>query len=455
MISNYRIHFIAIGGAVMHNLAICLKNLDNQVTGSDDMFFDPSKTNLEHHGLLPDKEGWDANRITSDLDLIILGMHAKADNPELLRAQELGLKILSFPEFIFEASKDKKRVVVAGSHGKTTITSMIMHVLKSMGKNFDYMVGAQLDGFDQMVQLSDAPVIIIEGDEYTTSPLDLIPKFLHYKHDLALISGIAWDHYNVYPTLDNYIDQFRQFIELTPDHGKVFYAQEDYALCKLVEQVGSPGNLIPYGPHPSEIIDQQTALLHASGKTAIQVFGQHNMQNLQVAKNILNEVDVTDEEFYHHIQSFAGAAKRMEKMGENDQTIIFKDFAHAPSKLKATSTAVKNQFDNRSLVACIELHTFSSLNKAFIDQYAHTFDAPDEALVFINPKTVAAKKLEMISENEIKSAFDRVDIKLFTDSAALENHLLSQKWAAKNLLLMSSGDYGGLNLEKIKKSILN
>ena len=455
MISNQRIHFIAIGGAVMHNLAICLKNLGNKVTGSDDMFFDPSKTNLQSHGLLPDKEGWDENRVSDEIDLIILGMHAKADNPELLKALALGLKVLSFPEFIYEASKDKKRVVIAGSHGKTTITSMIMHVLQSMGRSFDYMVGAQLEGFDQMVKLSDAPVLIIEGDEYTTSPLDLTPKFLHYKHDLALISGIAWDHYNVYPTLDNYILQFEKFIDLTPTDGKVFYAEEDKALCALIEKIGSTDNLIPYGPHSSEIRDQQTYLLHEAGETAIEVFGQHNMQNLQVAKNILNNIDVSDAEFYTHIQTFAGASKRMEKMGENEETIIFKDFAHAPSKLKATSTAVKDQFDNRTLVACIELHTFSSLNKNFIDQYNGTFDSPDEALVFINPKTVVAKGLEMISEEELKKAFQREDITLFTDSETLENHLLSQKWEAKNLLLMSSGDYGGLDLQKIKNSILN
>lgn len=455
MVSNQRIHFIAIGGAVMHNLAICLKNLDNDVSGSDDMFFDPSKKNLAEHGLLPDKEGWDAHRISSDLDLIILGMHAKSDNPELVKAQQLGLKILSFPEFIFEASKEKKRVVIAGSHGKTTITSMIMHVLKSMGRNFDYMVGAQLEGFDQMVQLSDAPVIVIEGDEYTTSPLDLTPKFLHYKHDLALISGIAWDHYNVFPTLDNYVLQFEKFIDITPKEGKVFYAEEDKALCELIKSVGSPSNLIPYGPHASEIRDQETFLIHDGQETPIQVFGQHNMQNLQVAKNILNEIDVSDEQFYHHIQSFAGASKRMEKLGENDETVIFKDFAHAPSKLKATSKAVKDQFNERTLVACIELHTFSSLNKAFINQYANTFDSPDEALVFINPKTVAVKKLEMISETEIKQAFQRDDIRLFTNAEKLENHLLSENWAAKNLLLMSSGNYGGLDLLKIKESILN
>ncbi|MFY0592916.1 UDP-N-acetylmuramate--L-alanine ligase [Roseivirga sp.] len=455
MITNQRIHFIAIGGAVMHNLAICLKNLGNEVTGSDDAFFDPSKTNLKNHGLLPEIEGWHEDKIQPNLDLIILGMHAKADNPELVKAQSLGLKVLSFPEFIFEASKDKKRVVVAGSHGKTTITSMIMHVLKSMGKDFDYLVGAQLEGFDQMVQLTDAPYIIIEGDEYTTSPLDLTPKFLHYKHDLALISGIAWDHYNVYPTLDNYIDQFRQFIAITPTKGKVFYAESDDALCDLVKDMGSPSNLIPYGPHKSEIRNQETFLLHKNGETAVQVFGQHNMQNLQVAKNILNNIGVTDEEFYHHIKSFAGASKRMEKIGENENSIMFKDFAHAPSKLKATSKAVKDQFDNRSLVACIELHTFSSLNKAFISQYKDTFNSPDEALVFINPKTVATKGLEMISEDELKEAFQRSDLKLFTEAQALENHLLSQKWEAKNLLLMSSGNYGGLDLEMIKTSILN
>ncbi len=455
MIKNQRIHFIAIGGSVMHNLAICLKNLDNKITGSDDMFFDPSKSNLKKHGLLPEKEGWNDDRITHEIDLVILGMHAKSDNPELLKAQELGLKVLSFPQFIFEASQNKKRVVVAGSHGKTTITSMIMHVLQSMGQSFDYMVGAQLEGFDQMVKISDAPVMIIEGDEYTTSPLDLTPKFLHYKHDLALISGIAWDHYNVYPTIENYNLQFEKFIGQTPTDGKVFYAEEDDALCKLIANSEYKEYSIPYGPHASVIRNQQTFLVHQGGETPIQIFGQHNMQNLQVAKNILNEIEVTDADFYKHIQSFAGASKRMEKIGENDQTVIFKDFAHAPSKLKATSTAVKSQFENRELVACIELHTFSSLNKNFINQYEHTFDTPDEALVFINPKTVAAKKLEMISSEEIKDAFQRSDVMLFTDAKSLENHLLSQNWNAKNLLLMSSGDYGGLDLEKIKESILN
>lgn len=454
MIHSQRVHFIAVGGSVMHNLAICLKNLGNNVTGSDDMFFDPSKTNLKKHGLLPQNEGWDTSKITNELDLVILGMHAKADNPELLKAQELGLKVFSFPQFIFEASQNKQRVVVAGSHGKTTITSMIMHVLKSMDFDFDYLVGAQLEGFDQMVKISNAPVIIIEGDEYTTSPLDLTPKFLHYHHDLALISGIAWDHYNVYPTLDNYIDQFRKFIAQTPKQGKVYYAQMDEELCQLIMDEGSPANLTPYGPHPSEITDQKTYLLHDRGKTPVEVFGEHNMQNLQVAKFILNDIGVSNALFYEHIQSFAGASKRMEKMGENESCTIFKDFAHAPSKLKATSKAVKDQFQNRELVACIELHTFSSLNKAFVDQYQNTFDAPDHAIVFIDPEIVQAKKLEMFSPEEIRKAFNRNDLTLFSNSEKLENFLLAQNWTDKNLLLMSSGNYGGLNLEKIKNSIL-
>lgn len=455
MTKNQNIHFIAIGGAVMHNLAICLKNLGNQVTGSDDMFFDPSKTNLEKHGLLPQNEGWEPTKITKDLDLVILGMHAKADNPELLRAQELGVKVFSFPQFIFEASQDKERVVIAGSHGKTSITSMIMHVLKGLDKDFDYLVGAQLEGFDQMVRLSDAPVIIIEGDEYTTSPLDMTPKFLHYKHTLALISGIAWDHYNVYPTFENYVKQFELFVDQSQIGSKLFYASSDKELNELVARKGKTDfELLPYGSHPAEVIDDTTHLIHKGEHIAIQVFGDHNLQNLQVAKNILLELRVTEDEFYQQIQTFSGAAKRLEILGFNEHTTIFKDFAHAPSKLKATSSAVKDQFKSRNLLACIELHTFSSLNKDFINQYEGCFDGPDEAIVFINPKTVQAKKLEMISEEELRIAFKRDDLTLYTDANSFEKHLLSQNWSHKNLLLMSSGNYGGMDLDKIKNSIL-
>lgn len=456
MLKNQKIHFIAIGGSVMHNLAICLKLLDNQVTGSDDMFFDPSKSNLKRHGLLPDNEGWHPERVHSQLDYVILGMHAKNDNPELLRAKDLGLKIYSFPEFIHEVSKEKTRIVVAGSHGKTSITSMILHVLNKAGKSFDYLVGAQLEGFDTMVKISDAPMMIIEGDEYTTSPLDLTPKFLHYNHHFACITGIAWDHFNVFPTLDIYEEQFLKFINQTPNNGKVFYAEVDQALCKIVERAEpNEGQLIPYNAFESKIQDNQTIILWEEKEIPLQVFGDHNLQNLNAARLLLNQVGISDDEFFEHIQSFTGASKRLELIGQNDFSTIYKDFAHAPSKLKATSEAVTKQFKDRKLTSVLELHTFSSLNKQFIHQYEGCYDLPEQAIVFINPEAVKAKKLEMISEDELVDAFKRKDLKLFTDAEKLEQFILSQDWNNRNLLLMSSGNFGGLDIEKIKDTILS
>lgn len=455
MIKNQKIHFIAIGGSVMHNLAICLKLLDNQVTGSDDMFFDPSKSNLERHGLLPDSEGWQPDRVHRGLDFVILGMHAKNDNPELLKAKELGLKIYSFPEFIHEVSKEKIRVVVAGSHGKTSITSMILHVLNKVGKSFDYLVGAQLDGFETMVKISDAPVMVIEGDEYTTSPLDLTPKFLHYKHHFACITGIAWDHFNVFPTLDIYEEQFLKFINQTPEDGKVFYAEVDQALCKIVERAEpTKEQLIPYNALESKIEDNQTIVLWKGEEIPLQVFGDHNLQNLNAARLLLNQIGISDTEFFQHIQSFTGASKRLELIGQNEKTTIYKDFAHAPSKLKATSEAVTKQFKNRKLTSVLELHTFSSLNKQFIHQYKDCYNLPDQAVIFINPEAVKAKKLEMISEQELVDAFGRNDLKLFTSAVELEKFILNQNWNNRNLLLMSSGNFGGLDIEKIKDTIL-
>lgn len=456
MIKNQKIHFIAIGGSVMHNLAICLKLLDNQVTGSDDMFFDPSKSNLSKHGLLPEQEGWDANRVHAELDFVILGMHAKKDNPELLKARDLGLKIFSFPEFIHEVSKEKKRIVVAGSHGKTSITSMILHVLNQAGHSFDYLVGAQLDGFETMVKISDAPVMVIEGDEYTTSPLDLTPKFLHYNHHFACITGIAWDHFNVFPTLDIYEEQFLKFINQTPPDGKLYYAESDQALCRIIENAQpEKSSLIPYGPLDSVIKNNQTFVLWEGQEIPLKVFGDHNLQNLNVARLLLNHAGISNNEFFEHIQSFTGASKRLELMGENEHSTIYKDFAHAPSKLKATSEAVTKQFKDRKLTACLELHTFSSLNKQFIHQYDGCYNLPDQALVFINPEAVKAKKLEMISQEELIEAFGRTDLQLFTEVEALENFLLNQTWINRNLLLMSSGNFGGLDIEKIKNTILN
>lgn len=456
MLKNQKIHFIAIGGSVMHNLAICLKLLDNQVTGSDDMFFDPSKSNLKRHGLLPDNEGWHPERVHGQLDYVILGMHAKNDNPELLKAKDLGLKIYSFPEFIHEVSKEKTRIVVAGSHGKTSITSMILHVLNKAGKSFDYLVGAQLEGFDTMVKISDAPIMIIEGDEYTTSPLDLTPKFLHYNHHFACITGIAWDHFNVFPTLDIYEEQFLKFINQTPNDGKVFYAEVDQALCKIIERAEpNEEQLIPYNALESKIEDNRTIVLWEGREIPLQVFGDHNLQNLNAARLLLNQVAISDDEFFEHIQSFTGASKRLELIGQNDFSTIYKDFAHAPSKLKATSEAVTKQFKDRNLTSVLELHTFSSLNKQFIHQYEGCYDLPEQAIVFINPEAVKAKKLEMISENELVDAFKRKDLKLFTDAEKLEQFILSQDWNNRNLLLMSSGNFGGLDIEKIKDTILS
>jgi len=439
----------------MHNLAICLKLLDNQVTGSDDMFFDPSKSNLQKHRLLPESEGWHPERVHSGLDFVILGMHAKRDNPELLKARELGLKIYSFPEFIHEVSRGKIRVVVAGSHGKTSITSMILHVLNKAGKSFDYLVGAQLDGFETMVKISEAPIMVIEGDEYTTSPLDLTPKFLHYRHHFACITGIAWDHFNVFPTLDIYEEQFLKFINQTPKDGKVFYAQIDEALHKIIDRA-EPGSeqLIPYGPLNSVIRNNRTIVIWNGKEVPLQIFGDHNLQNLNAARLLLNQIGISNEAFFEHIQSFTGASKRLELIGQNEHSTIYKDFAHAPSKLKATSEAVTKQFKDRKLVAVLELHTFSSLNKQFIHQYEGCYNLPDQALIFINPEAVKAKKLEMITEQELINAFGRKDIQLFTEAEQLETYLLKHEWINQNLLLMSSGNFGGLNIDKIKNTIL-
>jgi len=454
--SPKRIHFIAAGGSIMHSLAIALKVAGNDVSGSDDHFFDPSKSRLAAHGLLPENEGWYPERIKSDVDFVVLGMHAKKDNPELQKAEGLNIPVYSFPEFIYEASKDKTRVVIAGSHGKTTTTSMVMHVLQEIGKDFDYMVAAQLDGFDNMVKLSNAPVIVIEGDEYTTSPLDLRPKFVHYKHDIGLITGIAWDHYNVYPTFDNYVDQFRLFLNETPANGFLTFSADDQLLSEVVSEHDSDNfEAVAYKAHPHTVRAGKTYLLLPNGKEMeVAIFGEHNMQNLQGAKNLLLKIGVSEDEFYQAIASFKGAAKRMEVMGENEQSVVYLDFAHAPSKLKATATAIKAQFDDRSLVACLELHTFSSLNKEFIHQYQDTFNAPDEAIIFIDPKAVERKGLDPISVEELRTAFNRADLKLFNDSARLYDHLSSQSWTKQNLLLMSSGNFAGMALNELKETII-
>lgn len=446
--NNY--HFIAIGGAVMHNLALALVQKGYQVTGSDDEIYEPSRTRLEKAGILPEKLGWFPEKIHSKLDGIILGMHARIDNPELVRAQELGIPVFSFPEFIYNQSQTKKRVVIAGSHGKTSITSMILHVLKDQGVDFDYLVGAQIEGFELMVRLSNAPVIVIEGDEYLTSPIDRTPKFFHYIHDIALVSGIAWDHFNVFPDFEEYKAQFSNLMDKTPRDGKLIYCEVDPLVKYAAEQSSTLGQKLPYFAHTARIQNGKTFLNTPEGEVEIGIFGDHNLQNLQGALYICESLGVSPTQFYNSIQTFKGAAKRQEVLAKGETGILFRDFAHAPSKLKATVNAVKNQFPERKLIAVQELHTYSSLNKAFLPNYANSMDEADVAVIYLNPHAVALKKLELMDEATLREGFKRNDLILFTESAALKDYLLSQDFSHTNLLLMSSGNYDNLDLEPLK-----
>ena len=439
----------------MHNLALALQRRGAQITGSDDEIFEPAKGRLAAAGLLPAQEGWNPARITSNLAAVIVGMHARPDNPELLRAQELGLKVYSFPEYIYEASRDKQRIVIGGSHGKTSITACILHVLRYHGRQFDYAVGAQLAGFDLMVQLSDAPIIIIEGDEYLSSPVDRRPKFHLYQHHIGVISGISWDHINVFPTEEIYREQFRIFADMTPKAGVLIYDRDD----EQVQLVSVPTNpdvtYIGYGPHENVIRDGRTFLLNKKDEEVpVQVFGEHNLRNISAAKEVCKQLGIKGKDFFKAIESFPGAARRLELVREGATSVVYKDFAHAPSKLKATAKALKTQFPARRLVACLELHTFSSLNPDFLPQYAHCFDAPDVAVVYFNPFVLEHKRLPPLAAATVAAAFQRPDIKVITDSAELAAFLRSQPWANANLLLMSSGTFDGLDLAALAATIV-
>ena len=443
-----KIHLIAIGGAAMHNLAIALHQKGFAVTGSDDVVYEPSKSRLDKHGLLPTEIGWNENRITPDIDAIILGMHARVDNPELLKAQELGLKIYSYPAYIYEQSKEKIRVVIGGSHGKTTITSMILHVLNFHQKEFDYLVGAQLAGFDTMVKITDsAPIMVIEGDEYLASPIDRRPKFHLYHANIAVISGIAWDHINVFPTFADYVEQFAKFIETITPNGKLIYCELDEELKQTVAQSTANVVKIPYGIPAHEVKDGVSYLLPQH--TALNVFGDHNLMNLNAAKQVCAELGIDEDGFNAAISSFAGAAKRLELISAVDQTNVYKDFAHSPSKLKATIHAVKAQFTDRKLVAFMELHTFSSLNKEFLKEYKGAMSDADLAIVYIDAKTFEQKKMLPLTEQDIKLAFEDENLLYFDNAAQLEAYLKGLDYQSTNLLMMSSGTYAGLDLPKL------
>ncbi|GAA4382987.1 UDP-N-acetylmuramate--L-alanine ligase [Hymenobacter koreensis] len=453
--SYRRVHLIAVGGSIMHNLALALHRQGVHVTGSDDEIFDPARTRLAAAGLLPAAEGWNADSITADLDAVIVGMHARPDNPELHRAQELGLRIFSFPEFIYEASKDKQRIVIGGSHGKTSITSLILHVLRHHGRDFDYAVGAQLEGFDLMVKLTDsAPIIIIEGDEYLSSPVDRRPKFHLYQHHIGVISGISWDHINVFPTEENYREQFAIFARMTPKAGALIFDRDD----EQAQLVSVPSNedvkYIPYGPHEHVIKNGVTSLVTKKDEVVpIQVFGEHNLRNISAAKEVCKLLGIKGKDFYEAVATFKGAARRLELLRQSDTSVVYKDFAHAPSKLKATANALKQQFPKRKLVACLELHTFSSLNPAFLPQYEGTFDAPDVAVVYFNPHVLEHKRLPPLSPAQVAAAFQRPDVQVFTDSKQLAAFLQQQDWQNANLLMMSSGTFDGLDLSKLAAQV--
>ena len=448
------IHFIAIGGAAMHNLALALHLKGDAITGSDDEIFDPSKSRLSAYGILPKAFGWFPEKITAKLDAIVLGMHAKADNPELLKAQELGLKIYSYPEFLYEQSKFKTRVVIGGSHGKTTITSMILHVMHYFNRDLDYMVGAQLEGFDVMVKLTDDnDFIILEGDEYLSSPIDRRPKFHLYKPNIALLSGIAWDHINVFPTWENYVEQFSIFVDSIVEGGSITYNIEDVEVKKVVEGSENTIRKFPYQTPEYQVENGITILETEEGSMPIEIFGKHNLNNLAGAKWICQQMGIDENDFYEAISSFQGASKRLERIVETENCVAYKDFAHSPSKVMATTNALKNQFPNRKLIACLELHTYSSLNPEFLTEYKGALDAADVAVVFYSPHAVEIKKLKAISQQQIADAFQRDDLIIYTNPTMFKDFLFSQQFNDTSLLLMSSGNYGGLDFDELKNLI--
>lgn len=442
-------HFIAIGGSAMHNLAIALKDKGYQVTGSDDAIFEPSRSRLENKGILPQEMGWFPEKITADIDAVILGMHAHQDNPELARAKELGLKIYSYPEFLYEQSKNKTRVVIAGSHGKTTITSMILHVLNFHRKDVDFMVGAQLEGFDCMVKLTqDNDFMVLEGDEYLSSPIDLRSKFLLYQPNIALMSGIAWDHINVFKTFDDYIDQFRKFVASITPGGVLVYNEEDAEVVKVVEAAENYFRKIPYKTPEYEITNGKVYLKSEMGDVPLSVFGSHNLLNMEGARHICQQLGIMDEAFYEAIMSFKGASKRLEKVEREDQGTLYKDFAHAPSKVKATVKAFQEQFKKEKKYGFLELHTYSSLNPVFLEQYDHAMDGLDEAVVFYSEDALKIKRMEPISPEFIKEKFKNTALKVFTNAEDLHAYWKTLDKTNGVFLMMSSGNFGGLDLTR-------
>ncbi len=450
-----KVHFIAIGGSAMHNLAIALSRKGYAVTGSDDEIFEPSRSRLMREGILPETIGWNSDKISEELDAVILGMHAREDNPELLKAKELGLPIFSYPEYLFEQSKNKKRIVIGGSHGKTTITSMLLHAVSTLGKDVDYMVGAQLEGYDCMVKLSDeADVIVLEGDEYLSSPIDRRPKFHLYEPDVAIISGIAWDHINVFPTFENYVEQFHIFCSKIQQNGVLVYNQEDTEVMRLGESFSDELKTIPYST-PSYTVTDNGTLLEFEGRTyPLKIFGGHNLQNLIGAMHLAKEIGIANDIFLKAMSSFTGAGKRLQKVIEKADFTLYKDFAHSPSKLKATTRAVKEQFKERRVVACMELHTFSSLKKEFLPQYKDAMQAADHAVVYFSPEVVKHKKLDPIDKKMVFDGFGG-GVEVMTETSEVLSFIHGQEWSNAVLLMMSSGNFDGIDYNELGDKIIS
>ncbi len=437
-----RYHFVAIGGAVMHNLALELKALGNEVTGSDDEIFDPAKSRLAAAGILPESFGWYPEKIAKNIDAIILGMHAKSDNPELLKAQELGLKIFSFPEFIYHHAQNKQRIVIAGSHGKTTSTAMLMHILKKNQIDADYLVGSLLPGFDRMVRLTDAPLMVIEGDEYLTSPIDRTPKFWHYKPQFSMITGIAWDHINVFPTFENYIEQFQIYLD-TISEGYFYYGNDQY-LQKLSEK--HKGISQAYNAPLYDISENGVEVSLKNEKITLNIFGKHNIENAAGVVELAVKIGIDRSVAWKSLSDFPGTAKRLEKVYETENMLVIRDFAHAPSKVQASVSAVREQFPERNFIAVFELHTFSSLMPEFMVQYNQTMSEADQVFVLFDPHVFELKRMPVPSAETIKERMGNVTV--FSDVSLMQTAVKqSIQTDEKNvLLLMSSGNLGGATI---------
>jgi UDP-N-acetylmuramate: L-alanyl-gamma-D-glutamyl-meso-diaminopimelate ligase len=451
------IHFIAIGGSAMHNLAIALHQTGYYVTGSDDDIFEPSRSRLSANGLLPAELGWHPEKIRRETKAVILGMHARKDNPELKRALELGIRIYSFPDFVYESSKNAKRVVIAGSHGKTTITSIIMHVLRHVDQEFDYLVGAGIAGFSNMVKLNGAPIIVLEGDEYLSSALDRTPKFIRYNHNIGLISGIAWDHINAFPSKDEYIDQFAKFIDNTPDDGCLVYFDEDPVIRKLIQVKKRKFRTIPYNTPIYTVKDGQFYLKNELSETGLRLFGKHNMQNLGGALTVLKLLGLPEKDIFQALKTFDGAANRLEKLFDNKSIVVYRDFAHSPSKLKSTVEAVHELYPDKKIISCFELHTYSSLNKDFLSEYRNSFPIKGVNVIFINDHTLSIKKMPPLSDEGIKAGFNSDKLSIIRSKQNLENFILDNIQPDTVLLFMSSGNFGEMNysdlIEKINQQL--